>query len=99
MLQSPDSPDLAACHFFLFGYLKSQLEGKTLFDENDVKEELDELGRHFELRRLKDLKRRVRQISRVQFPISVRIPDLMPEIERALPPPVAALGIFSLLTM
>jgi hypothetical protein len=34
------SPDLAPCDFFLFGYLKSQLEGKTFFDENDVKGEM-----------------------------------------------------------
>jgi hypothetical protein len=33
MPQPPDSPDLAPCDFSLFGYWKSQLEGKTLFDE------------------------------------------------------------------
>jgi hypothetical protein len=33
------SPDLAPCDFFLFGYLKFQLEGKTFFDEDTVKEE------------------------------------------------------------
>jgi hypothetical protein len=65
-IRMPQPPDSAACHFFLFGYLKSQLEGKTLFDENDVKKELEELGRHFELRSVKDLKRRVRQISRLR---------------------------------
>jgi hypothetical protein len=34
------SPDLALCDFFLFGYLKVQLEGKTFFDEDSVKEEV-----------------------------------------------------------
>jgi histone-lysine N-methyltransferase SETMAR len=38
--QPPYSPDLAPCDFFLFGYLKSQLAGKTFFDEDDVKEEM-----------------------------------------------------------
>jgi hypothetical protein len=32
MPQPPYSPDLAPCDFFLFGYLKSQLEGKAFFD-------------------------------------------------------------------
>jgi hypothetical protein len=38
--QPPHSPDLAPCNFFLFGYLKSQLEGKTFFDENSLKTEV-----------------------------------------------------------
>jgi histone-lysine N-methyltransferase SETMAR len=38
--QPPYSPDLAPCDFFLFGYLKFQLEGKTFFDEDSVKEEV-----------------------------------------------------------
>jgi hypothetical protein len=38
--QPPYSPDLAPCDFFLFGYLKLQLEGKTFFDEDSVKEEV-----------------------------------------------------------
>jgi histone-lysine N-methyltransferase SETMAR len=36
----PYSPDLAPCDFFLFGYLKFQLEGKTFFDEDSVIEEV-----------------------------------------------------------
>jgi histone-lysine N-methyltransferase SETMAR len=35
--QPPYSPDLSPCDFFLFGYLKSQLEGMTFFDEDSVK--------------------------------------------------------------
>jgi hypothetical protein len=38
--QPPYSPDLAPCDFLLFGYLKFQLEGKTFFDEDSVKEEV-----------------------------------------------------------
>jgi hypothetical protein len=37
--QPPDSPDLASCDFFLFGYLKLQLEGKTFFDADNVKKD------------------------------------------------------------
>jgi hypothetical protein len=37
--QPPYSPDLAPCDFFLFGYLKFQLEGRTFFDDS-VKEEV-----------------------------------------------------------
>jgi hypothetical protein len=37
--QPPYSPDLAPCDFFLFGYLKSQLEGETFFDESSLKTE------------------------------------------------------------
>jgi hypothetical protein len=36
----PYSLDLAPCDFFLFSYLRSQLEGKILFDEDDVKREV-----------------------------------------------------------
>jgi hypothetical protein len=43
-----------------------------------------EMGRDFELQSVKDLKRRVRQTSRVQFPISLQMRDLVPEIERVL---------------
>jgi hypothetical protein len=39
------SPDLASCDFFLFGYLKSQLESKTFFDENNLKTELEQILR------------------------------------------------------
>jgi hypothetical protein len=38
--QPPYSLDLEACDFFLFGYLKSQLEGETFLDEDDVKKEV-----------------------------------------------------------
>jgi hypothetical protein len=38
--QPPYSPDLAPCDFVLFGYLEFQLEGKTFFDEDSVKEEV-----------------------------------------------------------
>jgi hypothetical protein len=38
--QLPYSPDLAPCDLFMFGYLKFQLESKTFFDEDSVKEEL-----------------------------------------------------------
>jgi hypothetical protein len=31
---------LAPCDFFLFGYLKFQLEGKNFFNEGSVKEEV-----------------------------------------------------------
>jgi hypothetical protein len=34
------SPDLTLCDFFLFGYLRFQLERKTFFDEDSVKEEV-----------------------------------------------------------
>jgi hypothetical protein len=37
----PYSPDLTACNFFLFGYLKSQLEGKTVLREENVKRKED----------------------------------------------------------
>jgi histone-lysine N-methyltransferase SETMAR len=36
--QPPYSPDLAPCNFLLFGYLMFQLQGKTFFDEDSVKE-------------------------------------------------------------
>jgi hypothetical protein len=36
----PFSPELAPSDFFLLGYFKSKLEGKTFFDEDDVKEEV-----------------------------------------------------------
>jgi hypothetical protein len=43
--QSRYSPDLAPCDFFLFGYLKWQLEGKTFFDENNPKTEVERILR------------------------------------------------------
>jgi histone-lysine N-methyltransferase SETMAR len=43
--QPPYSPDLAPCNFFLFGYLKSQLKGKTFFDENSLKTEVERILR------------------------------------------------------
>jgi hypothetical protein len=43
--QPPDSPDLAPCDFFFFGYLKLQLEGKTFFDENSLKTEVERILR------------------------------------------------------
>jgi histone-lysine N-methyltransferase SETMAR len=43
--QPPYSPDLAPCDFFLFRYLKSQLEGKTFFDENSMKTEVERILR------------------------------------------------------
>jgi histone-lysine N-methyltransferase SETMAR len=43
--QPPYSPDLAPCDFFLFGYLKSQLEGKTFFDDNSLKTEVERILR------------------------------------------------------
>jgi hypothetical protein len=36
---------LAPCDFFLFGYLKSQLEGKIFFDENSLKTEMERILR------------------------------------------------------
>jgi hypothetical protein len=38
--QPPYSPGFAPCDFFLFGYLKFQLESKTFFDEYSMKEEV-----------------------------------------------------------
>jgi hypothetical protein len=43
--QPPHSPSLAPCGFLSFGYLKSQLEGKTFFDENSLKPEVEQLLR------------------------------------------------------
>jgi histone-lysine N-methyltransferase SETMAR len=45
MPQPPYPPDLAPCDFFLFGYLKSQLEGKIFFDENSLKTEVERILR------------------------------------------------------
>jgi hypothetical protein len=45
MSQPPYSPDLLSCDFFLFGYLKSQLEGKIFFDENSLKTEVERILR------------------------------------------------------
>jgi hypothetical protein len=39
----PHLPDLAPCDFFLFDSLKSQLEGKTFFDENSLKTEVERI--------------------------------------------------------
>jgi histone-lysine N-methyltransferase SETMAR len=36
VLQPPYSPDLAPCHFFLFGYVKQRLEGKHSAREDQV---------------------------------------------------------------
>jgi histone-lysine N-methyltransferase SETMAR len=38
--QTPYSPDLAPCDFFMFGCLQFQLEAKTFFDEDSVTEEV-----------------------------------------------------------
>jgi histone-lysine N-methyltransferase SETMAR len=38
--QPPYSPDLAPCDFFLFGCLEFQLEDKTFFDEDSMKQEV-----------------------------------------------------------
>jgi hypothetical protein len=43
--QPPYSPDLEPCDFFLFGYLKSQLEDKIFFDENSLKTEVERILR------------------------------------------------------
>jgi hypothetical protein len=43
--QLPDLPDLAPCDFFLFGYLKSQLESKRFFDENSLKTDVERILR------------------------------------------------------
>jgi histone-lysine N-methyltransferase SETMAR len=43
--QPPYSPDLAPCDFFLFGYLKSQLEGKTFSAENSLKTKVERILR------------------------------------------------------
>jgi hypothetical protein len=43
--QPLNSPDLAPCDFFLFGYLKLQLEGKIFFDENSLKTEVERILR------------------------------------------------------
>jgi hypothetical protein len=43
--QPPYSPDLAPCDFFLFGYFKSQLEGKTFFDRNSLQTEVERILR------------------------------------------------------
>jgi hypothetical protein len=43
--QPPYPPGLAPYDFFLFGYLKSQLEGKTFFDENSLKTEVERILR------------------------------------------------------
>jgi hypothetical protein len=43
--QPPYSPDLALCDFVFFGYLKSQLEGKTLFNENRLKTGVEQILR------------------------------------------------------
>jgi hypothetical protein len=43
--QPLNSPDLAPCDFFLFGYLKSQLEGKRFFDQNSLKMEVERILR------------------------------------------------------
>jgi hypothetical protein len=43
------SPDLAPCDFFLFGYLKSQLEAKTFFDENSLKTEVERILREISI--------------------------------------------------
>jgi hypothetical protein len=43
--QPPYSPDLVPCDFFLFGHLKSQLEGRTFFDENSLKTEVERVLR------------------------------------------------------
>jgi hypothetical protein len=43
--QPLNSPDLAPCDFFLFGNLKSQSEGKTFFDENNLKTEVERILR------------------------------------------------------
>ena len=41
LVHPPYSPDLAPSDFFLFGYLKRELEGKEINDENQLKEELE----------------------------------------------------------
>jgi hypothetical protein len=41
--QLPYSPDLAPCDFFFFGYLKSQLEGETFLDKDNVKKEIRQI--------------------------------------------------------
>jgi hypothetical protein len=43
--QPPYPPGLAPYDFFLFGYLKSQLEGKTFFDENSQETEVERILR------------------------------------------------------
>jgi histone-lysine N-methyltransferase SETMAR len=43
--QPPYSPDLAPCDFFLFGYLKLQMEGKTFMNENSLKTEVERILR------------------------------------------------------
>jgi hypothetical protein len=43
--QPLNSPDLAPCVFFLFGYLKLQLEGKIFFDENSLKTKVERILR------------------------------------------------------
>jgi hypothetical protein len=43
------SPDLASCDFFLSGYFKSQLEGKTFFDENSLKTEAERILREISI--------------------------------------------------
>jgi hypothetical protein len=50
--QTLSSPDLAPCDFFLFGYLKLQLEGKIFFDENSLKTELERILREIPIRLL-----------------------------------------------
>ena len=41
LVHPPYSPDLAPSDFFLFGYLKHELEGKVINDENDLLQELE----------------------------------------------------------
>jgi hypothetical protein len=36
LAQPPYSPDVAPCHFFLFGYLKKELHGKNSRSQNEV---------------------------------------------------------------
>jgi hypothetical protein len=50
--EPPYSPDLARRGFFLFSYFKSQLEGKTLFDEDGVKEEVRRILTEIPINRL-----------------------------------------------
>ena len=41
LIHPPYSPDLAPSDFFLFGYLKHELQGKVINDENDLLQELE----------------------------------------------------------
>jgi hypothetical protein len=64
LVQPPYSPDVAPCHFFLFGYLKKELHGKNLRSQNEVISVVRAFWSRFHSNALPTLRRMDREITR-----------------------------------